>query len=156
MDTGPSTVSPAFPDVTLGMISWKAHRTVAGTLASYERAGILDLFAARLLHFNEISDDDREIAQRHNFGASGSPLNLGIHGAVDVVAARVTTPYVLMVENDCPVIAGRNEVTTAIATALSDMKKYDIPVFSLRSRRQPGDKFDRRTRYEKKFRVVCR
>lgn len=140
--------------VTLGMISWKAPRTVAATLASYERAQILDLFAGKLIHFNEISDADREIAARFGFTVSGSDENLGIFGAVDTLARQATTPYYLAVENDCPLLTDRAGFIAMMTSALADMAALDIPVFSVRSRRQPGDKFVRRSRYEKRFRIV--
>ena len=150
----PPPALSSLTDVTIGMISWKAPRTVAATLASYERAGILDLFGAKLLHFNEISDADRETATRYGFTVSGSAENLGIFGSVDTLAAQTTTPFYLSVENDCPIITDRAGFIAMMTSALADMHALDIPVFSVRSRRDPGDKFTRRSRYEKRFRPV--
>jgi len=146
--------SPLFPGVTLSMISWKAPATVAHTLASYEQAGILDLFGARLIHFNEISPADRDIGTRYGFDISGSSENLGIFGAVDAVASRVVTPFVLSLENDCPLVTDRAGFVAMMTSALADMAARDIPVFSMRSRYQPGDQFARRERYDRKFRTV--
>ena len=70
------------------------------------------------------------------------------------MAARVATPYVLSLENDCPLVTGRSGFTRMMASALADMASLDIPLFSMRSRRDPGDAFTRRARYERKFRVV--
>ena len=148
------TTPPRLSDVTLGMISWKAPRTVAATLDSYERAGILDLFGAKLLHFNEITAADRDIATRYGFTVSGSAGNLGIFGAVDALAAKTTTPYFLSVENDCPLLADRAGFIAMMTAALADMHTLDVPAFSVRSRREPGDAFARHTRYEKRFRIV--
>jgi hypothetical protein len=143
-----------FPELTLGMISWKAPKTVAHTVATYEQADILDLFAARRIHFNEISADDRAIATQYGFDATGTANNAGIFGGVDALVAAITTPYVLFVENDCPVVTDRAGVICAIARVLDDMRTHDVPVFSMRSRRQPGEKFWRRERYEQRFRLV--
>ena len=146
--------APLFPGVTLGMISWKAHRTVAHTFASYERAGILDLCGARRFHFIEISDADRAVGGHYGFTVSGSGENAGIFGAVDTLAAATTTPYLLQVENDCPVIADRAHFIAMMTTVLDDMRTGHVPVFLMRSRREPGDSFARRTRYENKFRIM--
>ena len=146
--------APAFPDLTLGMISWKAPKTVAHTLASYERAGVLDVFGAKRIHFNEIGDADRAIALRHGFAATGSATNVGIFGGVDALAAATTTPYFLLVENDCPVLTNRAGFIAMVSSALADMRALGVPVFQMRSRRQPGDPFWRRERYEARFRVV--
>jgi hypothetical protein len=144
----------AFDSVTLGMISWKAPRTVAHTFASYERASILDVFGARVIHFNEISEADRTVAAQHDFAVSGSSDNVGIFGGVDALVAQVTTPYFLLVENDCPVLCDRAGLVSAIAGVLDDMTRHDVPVFLMRSRRQPGEPFWRRSRYENRFRIV--
>jgi hypothetical protein len=148
------TIAIQFSDVTLGMISWKAPQTVAHTFASYKSVGILDLFGARRIHFNECSAADLEIAATHDFSVTRTDANVGIFGAVDALVAATTTPYLLFVENDCPVIAARSEFITALSGALADMQALAVPVFSLRSRRKPGDQFARRERYEKKFRVI--
>jgi hypothetical protein len=147
-------VVPPFGDVTLAMISWKAPATLQHTLASYESAGILGLFGARRIHFNAISAADEAVALRYGFTYSGTQANLGIFGAIDAMAASVTTPYVLSVENDCPLVTDRAGLLAMLGAALSDMAMMNVPVFTMRSRRQPGDEFSRRKRYEDRFRVV--
>jgi hypothetical protein len=154
LSTVPVTESPRFPDVTLGMISWKAPQTVAHTFASYKSADILDLFGARRIHFNEWTEADLAIASAHDFSVTRTDANVGIFGAVDALVAATTTPYLLFVENDCPVIATLPEFIKTLSGALSDMQTLGVPVFSMRSRRQPGDQFLRRERYEKRFRVI--
>ena len=136
------------------MISWRAPDTIAHTLNSYTAAGILDLFAARRIHFNEISPADREIAAAHGFAVSGRPENIGIYGAVAAVVREVKTPYLLSLENDCPLVTDRAGLSAQLTSALADMNTLDVPVFILRSRREPGEAFARRARYEAKFRAV--
>ena len=118
-----------FPGVTLGMISWRAPDTIAHTLNSYAAAGILDLFAARRIHFNEISPADREIGAAHGFAVSGRPENIGIYGAVAAVVREVKTPYLLSLENDCPLVTDRAGLSAPLTSALADMNTLDVPVF---------------------------
>lgn len=136
------------------MISWKAPKTVAATLETYDGAGILDLFAAKLIEFNEIGEADFAVARRFGFAAAGSAENRGIFGAVEALAARTSTSYLLSLENDCPLVCGRDAFLAMMRNALADMDALGIPVFSMRSRRKPGDQFTRRERYERKFRPV--
>ncbi len=147
-------VAPLFGDLTLTMISWKAQATIRKTLESYEAAGILDLFAAKRIHFNEISPADISIAERFGFEHSGTPSNTGIFGAVDAVSAKVRTPFILSLENDNTLATGRAGLIAMLTSALADMNARDVPVFMMRSRRQPGDPFWRRQRYEQRFNVV--
>lgn len=146
--------APLFSGVTLTMISWKAHATVQKTLESYEAAGILDLFAAKRIHFNEISPADIAIAERFGFERSGSAANTGIFGAVDAVSAQVRTPYILSLENDNPLVTDRAGLITMLTCALNDMAERDVPAILMRSRRDPGEQFGRRSRYEQRFNVV--
>ena len=146
--------APLFSGVTLTMISWKAHATVQKTLESYEAAGILDLFAAKRIHFNEISPADIAIAERFGFERSGSAANTGIFGAVDAVSAQVRTPYILSLENDNPLVTDRAGLITMLTCALNDMAERDVPAILMRSRRDPGEQFWRRSRYEQRFNVV--
>ena len=146
--------APLFSDVTLAMISWKAHATVRHTLASYQAADILSLFGDRRIHFNEMSEADREIADHYGFAHSGTPGNVGIFGAVDAVAQGVRTPFILSLENDCPLVTDRAGFIDMLGRAMADMRALDVPVFLMRSRREPGEPFWRRSKYESKFQVV--
>jgi hypothetical protein len=142
-----------FPGVTLAMISWRAWRTVENTLASYETADVLGLFGARRVHFNEIAPEDRAIADRYGFAATGTPGNVGIFGAVDAVARATDTTHLLMVENDCPLVTDRHGLVAMLTTTLADMADEGVDVFVMRSRRQPGDPFWRAERYMRYFAV---
>ncbi len=146
---------PRFPDVTLGLTSWQAPGTLAHTLSSYAQAGILEMFGAAHIHFNAISACDRELAARYGLSATGTPDNIGIFGAVDGNARQTRTRYLLSVENDCPLVTDGTGFATMLSSALTDMVEFDCPVFQMRSRRQPGDAFNRRARYEARFRVTC-
>jgi hypothetical protein len=146
--------TPLFPDVTLGLTSWRAPATLAHTLASYADAGILPLFGGARIHVNEITDADREIASRFGLAITGTPENLGIFGAVEGLAAATRTRYLLSVENDCPLVTDRAGLIAMLGSALADMTALDIPIFQMRSRRIPGEAFDRAQRYQARFRPV--
>ncbi len=148
------TREPLLQSVALCLLSWKAHATLRHTLDSFAEAGILDLFGERLIYFNEIDGNDRELAKAYGFRALGSPVNVGIFGAIDRLAAEVQSPHILSVENDCPIATSRGGFIAMMRSALADMDERDIPVFLMRSRREPGEPFWRRSRYERRFRVI--
>lgn len=141
-------------DVSLCILSWKARTTLRHTLASFRAGNILDQFQERLLFFNAIDTEDREIAAEFGFEALGSPSNVGIFGAVTGLAERAKSSYMLVVENDCPLDVTGGEFSAMLQRAIDDMKAHGVPVFLMRSRRNPGDPFWRRARYERKFRVM--
>jgi hypothetical protein len=143
-----------FADVTLAMLSWRAPATVAHTLASYQRADVLNLFAKYHLHFNEITDQDRAIGTQFQFTVTGTLDNLGIFGGVDALAQATTTPFILVVENDCPLDTDRAGLIDMVQSALADMSELNVPAFMMRSRLNPGEPFWRRARYEQRFAVL--
>ncbi|MEM9359583.1 MAG: hypothetical protein AAGB04_25640, partial [Pseudomonadota bacterium] len=52
-----------------------------------------------------------------------------------------------------PPIVEADAFFDAMTRATSDMRNHNVPVFSMRSRRRPGEKFNRRERYEKYYRL---
>ncbi|MEQ1695616.1 MAG: hypothetical protein ABL901_07220 [Hyphomicrobiaceae bacterium] len=154
MPAASNSDAPLFGGVTLTMISWKAQATIQKTLESYESAGILDLFAQKRIHFNEISPADIAIARRFGFDHSGSAANTGIFGAVDAVAAQVRTPFILSLENDNPLVTDRAGLIAMLTSALADMEARSVPAFIMRSRREPGEQFTRGERYAQRFNLV--
>jgi hypothetical protein len=153
-DAMDAPVRPLFHDVTLAMISWKAPATVRHTLTSYRQADIVSLFGQTLIHFNEITADDQAIADEFGVTAIGAAENLGIYGGVASLAEHTRTRMFLLVENDCPLDTDRDGFIAMVSSVLADMSEHDVPVFLMRSRRNPGEPFWRRARYEKHFRVV--
>lgn len=138
-------------DIALCTLSWRAPVTLRHTLDSYRSAGIDTLFAQRWCYFNEITDDDRAVARDAGYEVLGTTDNVGIFGGMAALAAAAGCRFLLLTENDCPSVVGPDELSRMLAGVLADMADHDCPVFSLRSRYDPGDKFDRRTRYEAKF-----
>lgn len=143
-----------FGNVALCLLSWKANVTLRHTLASFADVGILDLFAERMIFFNEIDGTDREVAKEYGFEALGSPTNVGIFGGVDRLVAAAHASHILFVENDCPLATSRAGFISMMRSALDDMEKLGVEVFQMRSRREPGEPFWRRARYERRFRVL--
>lgn len=140
-------------DTTLSVLSWRHHDVLRRTLRSFRAKKVLELFPHRRIYFNELGAIDRTIAQDYGFEAIGSEANVGIFGGARALAAACATEFMLFVENDCPAIVGGDIFYDCLQRATADMRAHDIPVFSLRSRRRPGDKFDRRQRYEKYYQL---
>ena len=145
---------PILDNVAFCLLSWKAHATLRHTLTSFAKAGILDLFAERFIFFNELDETDRALAKEFGFVALGSPVNVGIFGGVNRLADEAQARHILLVENDCPLATSRGGFIAMTRSALADMDELGVPVFLMRSRREPGEPFGRRSRYESRFRVI--
>lgn len=140
-------------DTTLSLLSWKQHDVLRPTLSAFASRCVLDLFPSRRVFFNEFDQADRDVAAEFGFEALGSASNVGIFGGAKALAAACTTEFMLFVENDCPPIVDADAFFDGMNRATADMRDHNVPVFSMRSRRQPGEKFNRRERYEKYYRL---
>ena len=143
-------------DATLSVLSWKQHDVLRQTLGAFVEHGVIDLFPSRRIFFNEFDAADAALAGEFGFAAIGSETNTGIFGGARALAEACRTEFMLFVENDCPSIVGAEEFADCMTRVIADMRAHDVPVFCLRSRRQPGEKFDRRERYERFFRIEQR
>jgi hypothetical protein len=124
--------------LTIGVLSYRAHRTLERTLASHRASGLFHLPARYFVYFNAMDDADRQRAERWGIEAAGAPVNGGIYGGFRAIAERTATAYLLVLENDVEAIAAPATTAACLATALGDMRREGIPVFCLRSRERPG------------------
>jgi hypothetical protein len=97
------TTGAATPGVGLGVLSWRAPQTLARSLESYAREGFLDAFEQRVIYFSDISDQDRELARRYGFEFAGGP-NGGIGVGMQLLAESMRSEYVLLLQNDNPLV----------------------------------------------------
>ena len=133
-----ATGADPLAELTIGVLSYRAHRTLERTLASHRASGLFELPARYFVYFNAMDDTDRDLAERWGVEAAGTPANGGIYGGFRGIAAATRTPYLLVLENDIEAIAGPEATAACLRTALADMRAEDIPVFCLRSRARPG------------------
>lgn len=139
--------------IGLGILSWRAPRTLAASLATYEAGGLFDLFDEQRVFFQEITAEDRETGLRHGLDVDGSKSNLGIEGGVRELVEGTDADLLLLLENDCPLLADAATARDTLARAVADIETHDLPVFRLRSRRQPGENFTRPLKYQRFFPV---
>jgi hypothetical protein len=153
---GPATAGRDDPlaDLTIGVLSYRAHRTLERTVASHRASGLFTLPARYFIYFNAIDDADRALAERWGVEAAGAPVNGGIYGGFRAIAERTDTSYLLVLENDIEAIAGPEATARCLRGALDDMRREAIPVFCLRSREQPGQGLSGARKFARAFGVV--
>ena len=56
-------------EITIGYLSWKRHDILEQTLKSHKENGLFDIIPPenRIIFFQEISQQDRNIAYKYNF-----------------------------------------------------------------------------------------
>jgi hypothetical protein len=87
-------------DLTIGILSWRAHRTLVNTLESYKIFGLDLLAKEKIIYFQEQSVTDLSIASKYGYEAIGTKENLGIAAGYQALVERSTRPVFLFLEND--------------------------------------------------------
>lgn len=140
-------------DLTVGVLSYRAQRTLERSVASHRESGLLELAARYFVYFNALDDTDRALAERLGVEALGGPQNRGIAGGFRGIAEAARTGYVLVLENDIEAVGTPAETAACLRSALADMAAHDVPVFCLRSRRRPGQGATGAEKYRRAFGV---
>jgi hypothetical protein len=126
--------------VGLGILSWKSHDTLEKTLKSYEDGNLFSFFDQNLIYFNSLSEDDIKIAKKFGLEYNGSKENLGIFGGTEALAKSMRCKYILLLQNDCPLIGGGN-IKKQLETSIALLETGKIDLMRLRHRFLMGEGF---------------
>ena len=120
--------------VSVGILSYKAPKTIDATLHAYRQKNFLKLFPEVKLFFQCISDEDVEISRKYDLEYMGRPDNIGIQNGVRWVVENLKSDYILYLENDCPLITDAATAQREISRAVKYLAQGKIQVMRLRSR----------------------
>lgn len=137
------------PTIGIGILSWKAHDTLVNSLQSYS-LDFLEFFDKRLIYFSDISDKDKAIAREYGWDFAGGP-NEGIAGGMKRLAENLDTDYVLLLQNDNPLIEDWLTATRHVQRAVNMLSNGKADLARMRHRWQVGEGFADVTKYLKYF-----
>ena len=127
--------------VGVGILSWKSHKTLEKSLQSYEEIGFKDFFDQAKIIFQEISLEDKKLAEKYGYEYVGIKKNLGIHNGHQLIHDNITTDYVLVLENDNPLTEDTVTTFSRLLEAVELLENGTIDVMRLRHRWQFGEGF---------------
>lgn len=139
--------TPSGGTVGLALMSWRGGDVLRRTLESYRQADLFPLFDRVLLLFQDPGGDDQQIAEEFNLPCIATP-NVGIENGIRLLAENLDTDYILLLENDCPLIEPREEVIKQLTLARKRLTLSQVDVYRLRHRWQPGEKFNTVDKYK--------
>jgi hypothetical protein len=134
------------PTIGLSILSWRSWNTLDAALKTHRDAGLFDHFNQVLIFFQDLCDQDIEIANRYGLQYTGGP-NCGIGEGMRRAAAFLATDYVLLLENDCPTIAEPEAIEWELGVAIDYLERGLIDIMRLRSRLHPGQGFSDPMKY---------
>ena len=131
----------------LGILAWRDLDRLAANLDGYAAAGLPDLFAERVIYFQELGEAHRALADRYGYRAEGGTANIGILGGFKALGQAMTSEVVLLLEDDLPIVEDAADARRQIDGATNLLLSGRAQVVRLRSRRLPGEKFQTARKY---------
>lgn len=126
------------PTFGIGMLCYGRYETFRSALDSYRKAGLFELADEVLVAFNGLDEDGRTLAAEYDLPFTGSEENSGILGGFKMLAERLTSDIVLLLENDLPLIESASEMRRQIENAKAALASEKVDVFRFRHRIHPG------------------
>ena len=96
----PFSPTSTLNNVGLGILCWKAYDSLIAQLDTHKKNKFLELFNEKIVFFQEIDDEGRDIANKYGLQAKGRIDNQGIYGGFRGMAEAMKSKYVLLLEND--------------------------------------------------------
>lgn len=116
-------------------------QNIRKSLQSYEKIGLKDFFDEVKIIFQEISDEDKKLANKYGYDYVGIEKNVGIQGGHKLIYQNLNTDYILVLENDNPAVEPRQIVYDRLKQALQLLEKNTIDMMRLRHRWNFGEGF---------------
>lgn len=130
----------------IGVLSWRAHATLRASLDSYRENGFLDAIGERVIFFSDIDAQDRALAEEYGYRAAGGP-NGGIAAGMRRLAEAMTSEYVLLLQNDNPIVEPRDHAVAELEGALALLRSGRADLARMRHRWRVGDDFSDAAKY---------
>lgn len=127
--------------VGLSILSWRGAETLEVSLKSYESVKLFNEFSESQIYLPDPDEAVQAVASAFDIQVKTSSQNLGIMENMALSAATMSTDYVLLLENDCPLIEPISEVRRQLEKSLELLKRDDVIMARLRSVREPGQAF---------------
>ncbi len=142
--------------VGLSILSWRGSQTLSRSLESYAEARLFNEFSESQLFLPDPDKAVLEVAKHFDIQTRTSPQNHGIMENMASAAATMSTEYILMLENDCPLIEPLEEVRIQLEKSLALLTSDDVIMARLRSIREPGQAFLGLTKYRRLYNGTLR
>jgi len=123
--------------ISVGILSWKAPQTLFQTLTSYNEHNFLQHVNDVCILFNEVSNEDKKVADVFNIPYIGKENNIGIGKGFLELIKQSKTNNILILENDWQLIENL-EITLKKLQSGLDLLSNGINVVRYRHRTNPG------------------
>ena len=123
--------------LSIGILAWHSGQTLIDTLYSYYKNNLLNLANDVTIFFQEITDEDRKIANHFQIPFIGNEKNIGIGEAFLTLSKKAQTENILLLEHDWLLIENSN-ITQHRLTSGINLLNQGFDVIKYRHRFNPG------------------
>jgi hypothetical protein len=123
--------------LSIGILSWHSGQVLIDTLTTYHNNGLFDMVNDVTILFQEVTQQDIQIATHFGLDFIGLQKNIGIGQAFIRLTENAQSDYVLVLEHDWNLIENK-EVTYNTLNKSCQAIKNGMDVVRLRHRANPG------------------
>jgi len=123
--------------VSIGILSWNAPQTLVETLTSYFEREFLHNVNDVCILFNEVSEQDKQVAEHFGIPYIGKETNVGIGRGFLELTKQCKTDNILILENDWQLMEDLPTTLERLQSGL-DLLNSGVDVIRYRHRRNPG------------------
>jgi hypothetical protein len=123
--------------ISIGILSWHSGQTLIDTLFSYHQNGLFKIVNDITILFQEITDEDKQIADHFSLSYIGLNENIGIGKAFIKLTENAQTENILLLEHDWKLIENLGTTYNRLNSGLDLLNnKYDC--IRYRHKSNPG------------------
>lgn len=124
--------------ISIGILSWHSGQVLVDTLTTYHNNGLFDMVNDVTILFQEVNQQDIEIASHFGLDFIGLQKNIGIGQAFIRLTENAKEDYVLVLEHDWNLIENRETTYKTLSQSVSAIE-LGLDVVRLRHRKNPGN-----------------
>ncbi|RZJ50739.1 MAG: glycosyltransferase [Chryseobacterium sp.] len=123
--------------ISFCILSWNNLETLKNTLKSYKKNGLLNFSDDVVILFQEISKEDKRIADKYKVKYIGLNNNVGIGAGIKLLAENAVYDHILFLENDWELVEKKDITFSRLKSGLIKLTN-GFKVVRYRSRKNPG------------------
>ncbi len=123
--------------LSIGILAWKSGQTLVDTLHSYYMNGLFDLVNDTTILFQQVGDEDIQIADHFGLSYIGLSDNIGIGNGFLTLTENAKSENVMVLEHDWQLIEGKKITRDRLESGIQLLDR-EFDVVRYRHRTVPG------------------